>query len=137
MKPLVLFIPLASLGVMGCHPPGTAPLTQGQNCSLISDFPPGCDSPGGDASVVLTSVNVSPTTVHSGDHFTATAAAAFGDCDSQGMIFVDYADSAYWQASSALTVSLTAVLNQTVVVFGAECDPAFAPSKIDTIQVVP
>lgn len=133
----MLFISLASLGVMDCHPPGTAPLTQGQNCSLVSDVPPGCDSPGGDASVVLTSVSVSPTTVRAGDQFTATAAAAFGDCDSPGIISVDYADSAYWQASSALTVSFTAVLNQTVVVFGAECDPSFAPSKIDTIQVVP
>jgi hypothetical protein len=124
--------PARQPGRHGCNPPGTAPLTRGQTCSLVS---PGCDSPGGDALVVLTSVTVSPTTVRAGDHFTPTATAAFGDWDSQGIISVDCADSAYWQASSAFTVSLTAVLNQTGAAFGAECDPAFAPSKIDTIQV--
>ena len=90
--------------------------------------------------VDLTAARVSPTVLHPGDPFTAYESATFTNCAPLAGLQIEYAGNAIGGGnadSPTLTVSLTAVLGDTVVVFEAECNGVFTPLKEVTIQVLP
>ena len=147
VKPCTLPILLAGLGLAACNPP-TAPKDGQHYCRFISfDVPADCggsQGPPQQPQVAFTAVNVSPAVVHAGDHFTASASATFVGC-LEAFIYIDYANHRYDgdpASPSSFTVSLTAVLGDTVVMFETACGSLNTqgwslPVSTVTIQVLP
>jgi hypothetical protein len=90
--------------------------------------------------VDLRAARVSPTELNAGDPFTAYESATFTDCGPLYGLQIEYAGNAIGGGnadSPMLTVSLTAVVGDTDVVFEGECNGVFTPLKKVTIQVIP
>ena len=110
--------------------------SMGTACNVLSDWGTAPNS-APEAHVELTAVNVSPTVVHAGNQFTASATAAFSHCPGLWIINVTYGNQAYTgsENQSSVTTTFNAVLGQTAVNFEAHCLTAFAPIQTVAIQV--
>lgn len=122
MKTLASLTLLAGLAMVACN------LPTGPSSVALSNQRP---------QVTLTSVGVSPRVVRAGSEFTASASATFYGCGGP-LYSVGYANHMYPGAGGAptFTLTLTAVMGDTVVTFQAYCGYASTGVESLTIQVV-